>query len=142
MRRNYYIFSDIRLRRKGNTLYLEKNVTDDDGNDKVERRALPVETIEALYCLGELEWNTKLINFLSQNKIPVHYFNHYGFYTGSFYPREPLVSGFLLINQVEHYRSKKKRLALAREFVRGAAQNILRNLSAKSNGFPNPSTTP
>lgn len=58
----------------------------------------------------------------------MHFYNYHGFYEGSYYPRETLVSGDLLVKQVEYYTDESKRLELARRFVRGAAGNIARNL--------------
>lgn len=65
---------------------------------------------------------------LSKNGIAVHFFNYYNFYTGSFYPREQLLSGNLLIHQTKHYTDSDKRMIIARKFVQGAASNIYRNL--------------
>ncbi len=39
----------------------------------------------------------------------MHFFNYYHFYTGSYYPRESLLSGELLVKQVEHYIVIKKK---------------------------------
>lgn len=120
MARNYYILRSGRLKRKQNTLYFE--------NEDM-KKAIPVNDVNALYAFGELDINSKLLNFLSQHKIPIHFFNYYGFYSGSFYPREYLKSGFLLVKQVEHYLDRERRLDIAKEFVNSASYNILKNLS-------------
>lgn len=78
---------------------------------------------------SEVDLNTKLLCFLSQKKIPLHVFNYYGFYAGSYYPREYLHSGYLLVHQVSHYGDADRRLTLAREVVRGAAHSLLRNIA-------------
>jgi len=119
MERNYYVLKNGRLKRKENTIYLEN----DEG-----KKAIPVNDINALLAFGEIDLNSKLLVFLAQHKIPVHFFNYYGFYSGTFYPREYLNSGFLLVNQVQHYIDPAKRLELAKEFVRTAIDNILKNL--------------
>jgi len=121
MGRAYYIFKAGRLRRRQNTIYIE--------SDSEERpRPIPVEDVEQLYLFSELDLNTKLLNFLGQNGIVVHCFNYYGFYTGSFYPREGNVSGHLLVRQVEHFLDPERRLHIAREFVLGAMHHLHRNL--------------
>ena len=125
MSRNYYITYSGRLRRKDNTVYLEKA---DDA-----RVPLPVEDIDALYLYGELDLNTRLLNFLAQKHIPLHVFNYYGYYSGTYYPREYLNSGFLTVKQVQHYERNAKRLPIAREFVAGGVDNILRNLRYYAN---------
>lgn len=52
--------------------------------------------------MTEFDFNTTLLGFLSQYGIRVHFFNYYGFYTGTYYSKEELVSGKLLVKQVEH----------------------------------------
>ena len=120
MKRSYYIYNNGSLRRKDNTI----TFTDDYD----EKKDLPIERVGDIYVMSEMSFNTSLINILSQNGIPIHFFNYYSFYTGSFYPREKLVSGNLLVQQVEHYSDMKKRLQLAKAFVEGASYNIYRNL--------------
>lgn len=119
MKRNYYLVRSGRLRRKQNTLYLES------GDQKIP---IPVNQVSSLYAFGELDLNSKLLVFLAQNHIPVHFFNYYGYYSGTYYPRELLQSGLLVVKQAEHYLSKEKRLRLAREFIWAASHNLLRNL--------------
>ena len=94
----------------------------------VERRVIPVEDVDAIWSFRELDLNSKVLNFLAQKKIPIHFFNYYGFYSGSFYPREYLQAGFLLVRQVKHYSSNRKRLVISRELIGAALHNILRNL--------------
>lgn len=93
-----------------------------------ERRTIPVEDVDAIWSFRELDLNSRVLNFLAQKKIPVHFFNYYGFYSGSFYPREYLRAGFLLVKQVKHYSSNHKRLTISRELIGAALHNILRNL--------------
>lgn len=125
MPRNYYITQPGRLRRKDNTLYLEP--------ENAPRIPIPVEDIDALYFYGELDLNTKLLNFLSQKHIAFHVFNYYGYYSGSYYPREYLNSGSLLVKQVQHYETPAKRMNIAREFVESAVFNMLRILRYHTN---------
>lgn len=125
MKQNYYIFNNGRLKRQENTIFLEK----EDGT----RSIIPIENTEALYAFGEIDFNTKLFNYLAQKGIPVHVFNYYGFYSGSYYPREYLNSGQLLVKQVNHYTNRQKRIALARSFIDAASFNILKNLRYYSN---------
>ena len=120
MGRSYYLFKSGRLQRHANTLQIV-------GEDGI-KKSLPVENVEDLYCFGVMDLNTKLLEFLGSRGVPLHIFNHYGFYDGSFYPRERNVSGFLLVNQVEHYQDTDKRMEIARELIRGAIHNLRRNL--------------
>lgn len=97
------------------------------------KKYVPVEDVEAIYTFGEVKFNSRFLNFLSSEKIPMHVFNYYGFYSGSFYPREYLSSGNLLVKQVNHYLNAEKRIILAKEFIRSAAFNILKNLKYYNN---------
>ncbi len=93
-----------------------------------ERRTIPVEDVDALWVFGELDLNARVLVFLSQNKIPVHFFNYYGFYAGTFYPREYLQAGFVLTRQVRHYSNKRLRVLIAKQFIDAGLHNIMRNL--------------
>ena len=94
----------------------------------LQKRPIPVEDIEALYLFGEMDINTKMLNFAAKHKTPIHVFNYFGFYSGTFYGRQEVNSGFLLVQQCAHYSDAKRRLAIARGFVDGASFNILKNL--------------
>ncbi len=137
MKRPYYVFSHGRLRRRQNTLLLEKTLKPEpdadgmsatDASPRVEKIPFPVEQVESLYVFGEIDLNTKLITFLAQNGVPAFFFDYHGNYTASLYPREQILSGRLRVEQVRHYLSKKRRMTLARAFVDAAAFNILRVL--------------
>ncbi len=125
MSKSYYIFRSGRLRRKQNTIYFEQ----EGENEQIQRTPIPIEDVRDLYLFGEVDLNTKLLDFLAQNGVIIHCFNYYGFYSGSFYPRDTNTSGYLLIRQVEHYLDSEKRLTLARAFVEGALFHIRRNLN-------------
>ena len=124
-KRDYSIFSQGKLKRKDDSLLFEKY----DG----EKHTIPIMSVDNLYVFSEMDFNTKLINFLSKSGVLVHFFNYYGFYTGTFYPKETLNSGMLFVEQTKHYIKKQKRIFIAREFLRAAAKNILRNLKYYEN---------
>lgn len=120
MAESYFLFSSGELRRKDNVV----RMTAQDGRFK----DIKIEMTRDIYLFGEVNMNTKCLNYLSEMKIPVHMFNYYGFYTGSFYPREANVSGNLLFKQVEFYADMEKRTKIAQAFIEGASFNMLRNL--------------
>lgn len=83
---------------------------------------IPVENIKEIYCFNEVSINSKLLDFLAQKNIIVHFFNYYGNYSGTFYPRKKYMSGKLLVKQVNKF--KTDRLTVARAIVKGIGINI------------------
>jgi CRISPR-associated protein Cas1 len=116
----FYIINNGDLKRKDNNII----ITGANG----ESKNLKVEVTDEIYLFGEVNLNTKVLNFLSQNGIILHVFNYYGYYSGSYYPRETNVSGYLLVNQVKHYDNYEKRLIIAKKILSSSAHNIYRNL--------------
>lgn len=154
MKRPYYIFSSGKLMRKQNTIFFlpyddEQELLEETGQanetpadweliteagkfkkdlDSKSKRVIPIDDVDSLMVFGEINFNARMLRFLSKNNIPAHLFNYYGHYSGSYYPREYLLSGFLLVNQVDHYKEHKKRMRIALQLIQGAAANMLRNL--------------
>lgn len=120
MKQSFYVYNSGDLKRKDNTLQF----TSYEG----EKRDIPIERISDIYVMSEMSFNTVFLNYISQYGIPIHFFNYYNFYTGSFYPKESLLAGQLLVKQVEHYNNYEKRLVIAKKFIEAAADNIYRNL--------------
>lgn len=83
---------------------------------------IPVENVKEIYCFNEVSINSKLLDFLAQKNIIVHFFNYYGNYSGTFYPRKKYMSGKLLVKQVEKFNTE--RLTVARAIVKGIGINI------------------
>lgn len=130
MKRTYYLFNPGRLSRKDNTL---KFVATDVSGKEARPKYLPVESVEALYVFGSLDTNSALYNFLGRKQIPVHFFDYYEHYTGSFQPKDYLLAGKMQVEQTKAYLQKERRLYLARQFIKGASHNMLRNLRYYSN---------
>lgn len=116
MKKRVFIFNDGELKRKDNTVYFETEET---------KKYLPIEDIKEIYIFGEVSLNKKFLDYMSQKEVILHFFNYYGYYTGTFYPREHLNSGYMILKQAEYYLDFDKRLELARKFVEGGARNIL-----------------
>lgn len=125
MRKTFYLFNPGRLSRKDNTLKFTP--VDEDGNE-LKPRYLPVEGVAELYCFGALDANSAMYNFLGKNDIPVHFFDYYENYTGSFMPRDGLISGKMLMAQAKMHSDHQARMSIARKFVEGAGYNMLKNL--------------
>ena len=108
-----YIMSMGELTRKDNSLCFRK-----DGKNVY----IPVENTKEIFCFNEVSINTKLLDFLSQNNIIIHFYNYYGGYSGTYYPRDHYLSGKLLVKQVNKYN--EDRMSIARPIVKGIGLNI------------------
>lgn len=129
MKKTYYLFNPGHLERKDNTLkFTPVEVDSNEVSQTLESRYIPVENISDLYVFGSLTTNSSLYNFLGKNDIVVHFFDYYENYTGSFMPKDSLLSGRMLLAQTAHYQDKKKRMIIARKLIEGAAFNMIKNL--------------
>lgn len=108
-----YIMSSGELSRKDQSLCFRK-----EGKNVY----IPIENTKEIYCLSEVSINSKLLDFLSQNHVVVHFFNYYEGYSGTFYPKDQYNSGKLLIKQVETFG--KSRLTVAKAIVSGIGINM------------------
>lgn len=118
MKKSLYLTGSGALGRKDNTLFLEI--------ESGGKRYFPIEQIEEIHCFGEISLNKRLLEYLTQKGVPIHFYNYYEYYVGSYYPREHNHSGFLTLKQAEHYLDEGKRIDLARRFVRGGLDNMYR----------------
>jgi CRISPR-associated protein Cas1 len=130
-KQSFYITREGRLKRQHNTVRFEH----EEGH-----LYLPIEQIEAVYVLAPLDFNTKLIEFFSHHGIPVHFFNYYGGYSGSFMPRESRLSGTVLIRQAVAADDFAQRIPIAREILSGAAANLMKNAKQMERNTPNETT--
>lgn len=120
MGKDYYIFSDGKIKRKDNTVYFISS-------DNV-KKAIPIEEVERLHLFGEIDLNTKFLNYISKYSLLISIYNYYGFYSGTYYSRKKNVAGVLLIKQSKIYIDEKKRLQVAKGFIDSAFHHMLRNL--------------
>ncbi|OCS86659.1 type I-B CRISPR-associated endonuclease Cas1b [Caryophanon tenue] len=108
-----YLTSMGELSRKDNSLIFR--------NEK-GHTYIPVHGVKEIYCLNEVTVNTKLLDFLSKNGIIMHFFNYFQHYSGTFYPKESLVSGDATVLQTKTFL--ESRLMIAKAIVKGIATNI------------------
>lgn len=130
MKKSYYLFNPGRMSRKDNTLKFTP--VDEDGNEG-QPKYIPVEGVDNLFCFGALDANSSLYNFLGKEKISLHFFDYYEHYTGSFMPKEYLLSGKVLVAQTNAYTQPGKRIIIAQKFIEGAAFNMVKNLRYYNN---------
>ena len=128
MKKTYYLFNPGELERKDNTLKFTPISEDGSENSVGGPRYLPVGDINEFYVFGSLRANSSLYNFLGQKDIAVHFFDYYQNYTGSFMPKDSLLSGKMILAQTSAYQNKKKRIVVAQKFIEAASWNMLKNL--------------
>lgn len=112
-----YIFSMGELKRKDNSIAFRN----EKGNFYI-----PIQDTRELYCMNEVSFNTKFLDFISKAGITLHLFNYHGNYSGTFYPKEQLISGDLTIKQALCYI--ENRLNIAKSIVLAIADNIYETL--------------
>lgn len=112
-----YIFSMGELKRKDNSIAFRN----EKGNFYI-----PVQDTREVYCMNEVSFNTKFLDFISKAGITLHLFNYHGNYSGTFYPKEQLISGDLSIKQAVCYL--ENRLNIAKSIVLAIADNIYETL--------------
>jgi len=120
MDRNYHILHDGTLRRDENTIRFDRA----DG----ETDRIPVKTAEALFCYGEVTYNTKLVRLLDDYGVELHVFGWNDQYIGSHVPSKRQQSGKTVVQQVTAYTEPEERIKIARAFVRGSIHNMRRNV--------------
>lgn len=96
-------------------------------NEEV-KKYIPVEDTQEIYIFGEVIVNKRILEFFTQKEIILHYFNYYGYYIGSYYPRDHLNSGYMIVKQAVASNHETQRLELATLFVLGSLKNIVRVL--------------
>lgn len=120
MKKSFYLYSEGQLERHDNTIRFFYNEN--------EKKDIPIEQVSEIYIMNQMNFNMPFLNLLSQNNVIMHCFNYYDYYIGSFYPRESLLSGKVIVKQVELYLNPIKRVNLAKALIEAASYNIYRNL--------------
>ena len=125
LKKTRYIISSGVLKRRDNTIYFE--------NEDGKKNFIPIADTSDIVVFGEVDINKRFLEFLSQEEVMLHYFSHYGYYMGTFYPREHMNSGYMILKQAEFYLDESRRLDIAKRFIEGALKNILRVLKYYEN---------
>lgn len=124
MRETVYLLNEGILYRKKSTLFFQNF----EG-----RRAIPINSISEVICCTMVTMKSGCLSYLMKMQIPIHFFSMYGWYQGTLYPREFLISGRVIVKQAEHYLDNEKRMRIAREIVKGVKHNVLKTLEYYKN---------
>ncbi len=127
MSKNIYLFSDGYLSRDKNTLLFVFNG---------KKNYIPIENVDSISVFGEISITKSLLSLCTKQNIPLHFFNYYEYYIGTYYPRNIYNSGFVILEQVKHYQDKEKRIFLAKSIIDAAVSNMLFNLNNYKSSQP------
>lgn len=114
-----FITKDGTLERHENTIYFE---------NQFQKTPIPLEQADEIICESHVTMSSGVIHLLASREIPVHFFNHYGYYESSLLPRKRSRSGNITILQAKAYLLEDTRFRIASSFVIGSARNIERLL--------------
>lgn len=85
--------------------------------------------ISTIYALSKISLKSGALDLCFEHNIPIHIFNKYGFYKGSVFPKDFLISGDVVLRQAEHHLDLNERLYIATQFVKGCKHNMLKVLT-------------
>jgi CRISPR-associated protein Cas1 len=114
-----FVTRDAQLKQHENTLqiHFDKQV-----------RSLPIEKISHIVLLSESRLNSRLLGLCGKHNVRLSVFDYYGYFKSAFEPKAGNPAGKVKLKQAQLLLDDKRRLAVAREIVRGAAHNMMANL--------------
>lgn len=118
--RTYWLTSSCRIRRKDQSLLVER---ENDGDVRI-----PITDVRDVIACKPVDVNTSVISLLNQHRINVHLLSYYGDYAGSLTAAETATSGETVIAQVRLATDPVASVAIARDLVRATAFNVRRVL--------------
>ncbi len=119
MKKPLYLTTNGIIQRKDNTIFfINKDI----------KQPLPIHSLNEINCEARVTVKSGAASYLMKEGIIVNFFNKYGYYEGSLYPRMQFNSGLVVVNQSKHYLDTDKRNYIAKEFVEGIKHNILTTL--------------
>lgn len=117
---NHHIFADGTLSRNEGTLRIDTA----DGNLKF----LPIESIDALYLHGQIDFNTRALGLLNDHGVPMHVFGWKDYYKGTYLPKRGQTSGNTVVEQVRAYDTLDRRLPIAQQIIQASIYNMRANI--------------
>jgi len=110
--KDYYILQQVELDGDQNVLRVTGN----------EQRRLPVEEIEALHLMAGYTLTSGVVDLAAEHNFPIHVYNYYGVYRGSFFPPPLEATSSILISQVKARLDASRRLDIARSILEHATR--------------------
>jgi CRISPR-associated protein Cas1 len=117
---NHHIFADGELSRNEGTLRIDTLEGDTE--------YLPVESVDALYLHGQIDFNTRALGLLNDHGVPLHVFGWKDYYRGSYLPKRGQTSGNTVVEQVRAYDDPEQRLSIGKQIIRASIHNMRANV--------------
>jgi CRISPR-associated protein Cas1 len=117
---NHHIFADGELSRNEGTLRIDTL----DGQTEY----LPVESVDALYLHGQIDFNTRALGLLNEHNVSLHVFGWKDYYRGSYLPKRGQVSGNTVVEQVRAYDDPSRRLQIGHRIIEASIHNMRSNI--------------
>jgi CRISPR-associated protein Cas1 len=114
-----FISKEAQLKQHENTLQIRMGE---------QVRSLPIEKLSHIVLLSESRLNSRLLGLCGKYGVRLSVFDYYGYFKGAFEPYDHNPAGKVKLKQAELLLDDTRRMAVAREVVRGAAHNMLANL--------------
>ncbi|WEH37216.1 type I-B CRISPR-associated endonuclease Cas1b [Streptomyces sp. AM 4-1-1] len=121
--RTYWLTSPCRIRRKDESLIIER-----DNADNVH---IPVTDVRDIVACAETDLNTAVVSLLNRHRINVHLLSYYGDYAGSLLTSDTSTSGETVLAQARAAQDPQAGLAIARSIVDACAFNVRRVVDRK-----------
>ncbi|MGQ0535628.1 MAG: CRISPR-associated endonuclease Cas1 [Methanobacteriota archaeon] len=128
--KDYYVFQECNLEADEHVLRV---ITGDT------QRRLPVEEIQGIHLLGGYTMTSGVVDLAAANAFPIHAYNYYGVYRGTFFPPPVEPTGSILIAQLESFQDGRRRVEIARRILgvqNHSMRELLRPFEVEFSGTP------
>lgn len=114
-----FITKESKLSRDSNTLKIET---------KDKKLHIPISNLEHIIFLNDCTITTKFLALLGADGVRVSFFDHFGWFKGSYEPIEELNSNIIRLKQAEFILDKKQSLNLAKILLKSCQSTMRSNL--------------
>ena len=121
--RTYWLTSPCRIRRKDESLVIERGAAGDVH--------IPVTDVRDIVACAETDINTAVVALLNRYRISVHLLSYYGDYAGSLLTSDTSTSGETVLAQARLAQDPHASLSIARSIVDATAFNVRRVIDRK-----------
>ena len=126
--RTYWLTSPCRIRRKDESLIIERGAAGDVH--------IPITDVRDIVACAETDINTAVVALLNRHRINVHLLSYYGDYAGSLLTSDTSTSGETVLAQARLAQDLQASLSIARSIVDATAFNVRRVIDRKLLSHP------